>query len=97
MTGSNVLQADQLFTMLNKMPELKITKIENGTNISVMKLAVSVNSKKLTDVLWEKYRIALPVAKSDGMIKLTVNDSLLTRTNEQIAAAFKDAISSSRA
>jgi threonine aldolase len=91
------LQADQLFTMLNKMPELKITKIENGTNISVMKLAVSVNSKKLTDVLWEKYRIALPVAKSDGMIKLTVNDSLLTRTNEQIAAAFKDAISSSRA
>jgi threonine aldolase len=91
------IQSEQLFKMLNQMPDLKITPIEGGTNISILKLSATVNSKKLSETLWQKYNIALPVAKSDGIIKLMVNDSLLTQSNEQIVAAFKDALASAKA
>ncbi|MBE9463407.1 threonine aldolase family protein [Dyadobacter subterraneus] len=89
-------QSEQLFKILNQIPELTITSIKDGTNISILKLSASVNSKKLSETLWQRYNIALPLAKSDGTIKLMVNDSLLTQSNEQIAAAFKDALSMSK-
>ena len=89
-------QSEQLYKMLNELPEIKITRIENGTNISILKLAAGINGQKLSEVLWQKYTIALPVAKSDGYIKLMVNDSLLTQSNAQIIAAFKDALGLSK-
>ncbi|MCF0055987.1 low specificity L-threonine aldolase [Dyadobacter sp. CY356] len=90
------VQSQQLFKMMNQLPEMKVSSLENGTNISILKLADTVNSKKLSEVLWKKYNIALPVAKSDGTIKLMVNDSLLTHSNEQIMSAFKDALGLSK-
>lgn len=89
-------QSEQLFKALNQLPELKITNVEGGTNISILKLAATINSKKLSEILWQKYGIALPVAKADGTMKLMVNDSLLAQTNPQIVAALKDALSLSR-
>lgn len=89
-------QSKQLFNMLNQLPETKVANLENGTNISILKLADTVNSKKLSEVLWQKYNIALPIAKSDGTIKIMVNDSLLTQSNEQIVNAFKDALALSK-
>ncbi|GLU55433.1 hypothetical protein Dfri01_48940 [Dyadobacter frigoris] len=89
-------QSEQLFKKLNELPEIKITGIEGGTNISILKLAETVNSKKLSEILWQKYSIALPVAKPDGIVKLMVNDSLLTQSSEQIVAAFKDALGLSK-
>lgn len=90
-------QSEQLFKMLNELPEMKISRLENGTNISTLKLVDSINPKKLSEVLWKKYNIALPVAKSDGTLKIMVNDSLLTQSNVQIVAAFKDALGLSKA
>lgn len=85
-------QFDQLVKLLNQLPEIKITKIEGGTNISVMKVAAGVDLKKLNEILWNKYNIALPGSRSDNIVKLSVNDSLLSQTNEQIVTAFKEAL-----
>lgn len=85
-------QFDQLVKSLNQLPEIKITRIENGTNISIMKLTAGVDFKKLQEELWSKYKIALPGARPDGIIKIAVNDSLLSQTNDQIVKAFKDAL-----
>lgn len=90
------VQSEQLFKMMNELPEMKIKNIENGTNISILKLVNTVNSKKLSEVLWQKYNIALPIAKSDGTIKIMVNDSLLTQSNAQIVTAFKEALGLSK-
>jgi threonine aldolase len=93
----SVAQANQLFTRLNELPELKITPIPGGTNISNAKLASSVNAKKLGEILWEKHQIALPGVQADGSLKIMVNDSLLNRTNDQLVAAFKSAFSAAKA
>jgi threonine aldolase len=90
-------QAGQLFTMLNTLPELKITPVEGGTNIALLRFSAPVNAIKFTEVLWMKHKIALPVTRPDGTVKIMVNESLLTQTNVQILMAFKDALSLAKA
>ena len=90
-------QAKQLFSQLNQLPQLKITPIAGGTNISTLQLASSVNAATLTEVLWQKHQIGLAKAKTDGSLTLMVNDSLLNRTNEQLVAAFQDAFRQAKA
>lgn len=92
-----VTQSKQLFTLLNQLPELKITLIDGGTNISTVQLSTAVNPQKLNEVLWQKHGIGLAPANASGSLKLMVNDSLLTRTNDQILASFKEAIALSKA
>lgn len=92
-----VAQSRQLYTQLNQLPQLKITPITGGTNISALQLASSVNAAKLTDVLWQKYQIGLANPRADGSLNLMVNDSLLNRTNEQLTAAFQDALRQAKA
>ncbi|WP_157588172.1 threonine aldolase family protein [Spirosoma arboris] len=90
-------QASQLFARLNQLPDLKITAIEGGTNISNLQLSRSVNAKKLNEILWQKHRIGLAGANADGLLKLMVNDSLLNRTNDQLVTAFKEALTQAKA
>lgn len=85
-------QGRQLLTQLDQLPELTITPIAGGTNIADLKLAPSINTQKLTDSLWQKHQIGLAGAKADGSLKLMVNESLLNRPNEQVVAAFREAL-----
>jgi len=87
-----VTQANQLFSLLNQLPETKITKIENGTNISSLQLSPAINSKKLSGILLEKHNINLPLANANGIVNLMINETLLTRSNEEIVKAFKDGL-----
>ncbi|GAB4018745.1 threonine aldolase family protein [Spirosoma koreense] len=91
-----VTQANQLFAQLNGLPELKITSIENGTNIYNAQWAPTVDMKKFGEVLWTKHNIGLPGVNPNGAMKLMVNESLLTQSNDRILAAFKDAITSAK-
>ncbi|MBD2754089.1 threonine aldolase family protein [Spirosoma validum] len=88
----SVLQGKQLAGQLNELPEIKITPVAGGTNISNAQLSPAIDPKKLSETLWQTHQIALPVAKADGSFKLMVNDSLLNRTNDQLVTAFKNAI-----
>jgi threonine aldolase len=90
-------QATQLFSRLNQLPELKITAIDGGTNISNLQLSSAINAKKLNEILWQKHRIGISGARPDGSLKLMVNDSLLNRTNDQLVASFKDALTQAKA
>ncbi|WP_338868354.1 beta-eliminating lyase-related protein [Spirosoma sp. SC4-14] len=85
-------QSKQLFSSLNQLPGITITPLENGTNIAGLKLAANVNASKLIDSLWQKHRIALARNMVDNTTRLMVNDSLLNRSNDQIVAAFKEAL-----
>ena len=87
-----VTQADQLFSLLNQLPETKVTKIENGTNISSLQLSPAINSKKLSGILLEKHNINLPLANANGIVNLMINETLLTRSNEEIVKAFKEGL-----
>lgn len=87
-----VTKADQLLSSLNQLPEIKITKQENGTNILNLQLALGINGKKLSDILLQKYNIALPVGNDQNVINLMINETLLTRNNEEIVAAFRDGL-----
>lgn len=85
-------RAKQLFAKLNQLPQLKITPIEGGTNIFNAQFSSAVNAQQFTEFLWQKHKIGLAPAKADGSLKLMVNESLLLQDNEQILAAFKDAL-----
>lgn len=92
-----VAQSKQLYSLLNQLPQLTITSIPGGTNISTLQLASSVNAATLTEILWQKHQIGLAKAKADGSLTLMVNDSLLNRTNEQLVVAFQDALRQAKA
>jgi threonine aldolase len=93
----SVIQARQLFQRLNQLPGLKITEIAGGTNIVNLQLSTSVNASRLSERLWTKHGIGLPSAKADGTAKLMINESLLNRTNDQLVAAFTEALTSAKA
>ncbi|GAB2551116.1 threonine aldolase family protein [Spirosoma aerophilum] len=93
----SAIQARQLFTQLNQLPGINITEITGGTNIVNLQVSASVNASKLREILWAKHGIDLPPAKADGSMKLMINESLLNRTNDQLVAAFTEALTSAKA
>jgi len=91
-----VKQADLLIAELNKIAEIKISKIENGTNIYNFVLDKSLSLKKLAAVLYGEYNIWLGRANEKGIVKFTVNESLLRQKNEYILNAFKTGIAQAK-
>jgi threonine aldolase len=90
---SVVQQSDALVTELNKLPGVKISKIENGTNIRHLVLDKNIDLKKLAGILYNDYNIWLGRADENGIIKFTVNESILRQKNEYIVNAWQKGIS----
>ncbi len=84
--------ADYLVVELNKIPEIKISKIENGTNIYNLVLDKNISLKKLADFLRIDDNILVGRANAEKVIKLMVNESLLSRKPSEIVDAWKKAI-----
>jgi threonine aldolase len=88
-------KGDQLINMLNQLPDVKINKIQNGSNVFDLLISAPVNYEKLIAHLKEKAHIQIRMPDSQGTIKFFINETILKRSNEAIANAFKKAISSS--
>lgn len=91
-----IQQSGELFRLLNQLPEIKVTALKNGTNIYDAQLDPSVNSGKLTTALREKYNILFPQANKQGIVKMTINETLSRLDNSKIVNAFKESIKLSK-
>ena len=92
-----VLSAQKLIKTLNKMNGVTITQLKNGTNIYDLKLAEEISLKKLAGFLYKEYNILLGRANEKGIVKFTVNESLLRRNSQEIVEAWKEGIEVAKA
>ena len=84
--------ADLLIAELNTIKGITITKLKNGTNIYDLQLAAGIDLKKLAAFLNDKHTIWLGRANEKGIVKFTVNESILTRDINEIISAWKEGI-----
>lgn len=89
-----VKKATELFDQLNQLPGIKISSFKGGSNIFDLQVAQHVNLAKLRETLNKQYNIFMPGRRGDDLIKLTVNETLLARDNQQIVDAFKKSLAS---
>ena len=68
-----------LISELNKIKGVSIIHLENGTNIYDLTLTSEISLKKLAIYLYNEHNIWLGRANEKGIVKFTVNESLLTR------------------
>ncbi|NER13390.1 threonine aldolase [Leptobacterium flavescens] len=94
---ATVNTGNQIISDLNKMKEISITKIKEGTNIYNLRLDASVDFKKLDDRLYDEFKIWLNNPDGEGNIRFSINESLNRKKPEAIVEAFKKAIRSARA
>lgn len=87
-----ISKAKELIGMLNKLPELKISALENGTNIYHLQLSAKVNSDKLSNTLRDEHNIILARPDKNGLARFMINDSLLSRENSVILESFKKSL-----
>jgi threonine aldolase len=87
-----IAKANELISMLNKLPELKISALENGTNIYHLQLSAKVNSDKLSNTLRDEHNIILARTDKSGLARFMINDSLLSRENTVIVESFKKSL-----
>ena len=88
--------AANLINALNKIDGVNISTIKNGTNIYDLKLEPEINLKKFADHLYTEYNIWVGRADEHGIVKFTVNESLLTRSVDTIVDAWISGIKASK-
>lgn len=75
---------------------MSITSFKNGTNIYDLILSNEISLKKLAIFLYNEHNIWLGRANDKGIVKFTVNESLLTRDYTDILDAWKKGIEQAR-
>ncbi len=85
-----------LFTLLSNLKEVKVSQIVQGTNQFNVSLAKNIDPARLNKRLREKHNIVFGMPKSDGFVKIKVNQTLLRRDNQLIFDSFAEAISFSK-
>ena len=81
---------------VNSAGDLKISPLDNGTNIYDVKFADKVNPGKMSEILNEKFFIRLPRPNEKGEGKLSVNETVLYRDPSYIINAFSSAAKTAR-
>jgi threonine aldolase len=86
-------KGQSLFEKISKIDKIQVGRYEHGSNIFPLTLDASVDIDTLADRLKEN-RIFVPTNADDyGRHHLTVNTTLLRQRNEDIVAAFREALS----
>ncbi|CAM1349430.1 threonine aldolase family protein [Tenacibaculum ascidiaceicola] len=91
-----VMKSKKMITALNKLNGISITSLKNGTNIFDLTLSDEISLKKLALFLYNEHNIWLGRANDKGIVKLTVNESILTRDYNDILNAWKKGIEQAR-
>ena len=86
-------KVNRLIPEMNNIAGLEIRPLENGTNSYKMLLSDKIDPNKLSTFLLNTYNmIWMPRAMDGGGFNFTVNESLMTVTNDQILLAWKKGI-----
>ncbi len=81
--------AAQIITALDKMEGVQLNRLTNGTNIFHLKLDSTIDLKTLANALFKNYNIWLGRADKTGVIKFTINESLLRRKPQEVVDAWQ--------
>ena len=88
-----IKNSEEIFTSLNKLPDIKINPLDGGTNIYILKLSPSINGEKMKNLLMEQ-GILMGNPNNNNEIKITVNETLLYKDTRFIIDSFKNALKS---
>ncbi|MBX2827451.1 MAG: DegT/DnrJ/EryC1/StrS family aminotransferase [Flavobacteriaceae bacterium] len=91
-----VTVSKKLIQDLNKIKGVRITSIHEGTNIFDLTLDEGISLKKLAVYLYETHSIWLGRANEKGIVKFTVNESILSRDYDAILKAWQSGIEQAR-
>jgi threonine aldolase len=84
-------RADELFAMLNQLKDVKVTQLQNGTNIFLVQLPKGIDGAKFSAAL-QKENIRAGRPNDQGMMRLTVNETILYQDTQKTFNAFRSAI-----
>ncbi|MGC4104083.1 threonine aldolase family protein [Ferruginibacter sp.] len=82
------MRSTDLFTELNKLPGIKITALDGGTNLYKLELAKEVDGKKLQASLKNNFNIRMPIPDNNNSGLIAVNETLLYRDLAYVVDAF---------
>jgi len=88
--------AKVLISELTKMDGISVSKATNGTNIYDMKLAKEINLKTLANYLYKEHAMWIPRANEEGIIKFTINESLVSRPMTEVIKAWQIGITKAK-
>ncbi|ETN95482.1 threonine aldolase family protein [Zhouia amylolytica] len=91
-----IKSTQSLITELNTIDGVNISSLDKGTNIYDLRLREDINLKDLAMYLYNEHNIWLGRANDQGIVKFTVNESLLTRNLNDIVNAWKKGVKSVR-
>ena len=90
--ASAMAKASELFAELNQLGIVRVGKFENGSNIFPVELDESVDHARFIKRLNELQIIVRPAEGSESISTLAVNTTILRQSNEEIVAAFREAL-----
>ena len=90
-----IRRSKEIFASLNQLPGIKITPLDNGTNIYSMKFPPGIKGQKFGESL-NGYFIRMPGPNENGEAKISVNETLLYREPKYIIDAIKDSINKAK-
>lgn len=89
-------KSTELFTQLNQLPGLTINTLKGGTNIFELQVAKEINLGKFRESLNKQFNIFMGGRRDNDPVKITVNETLLTRSNQLIVEAFKASLAKAK-
>lgn len=86
-----VKKGEELRTALNKIDGLSITTLKGGTN-TLSLTAKGINSNEMRTKLRDNYNMYLRPANNEGVIFLTLNETLLNQSVDEIVKGFRASV-----
>jgi threonine aldolase len=87
---------EQLTAKLHKLSNIKISALDNGTNIYTLQLGNDIDANKLRNTLNTQFNVRIPRADNTNKIMLTVNETILYRDIDYLANAFGQAMTGAK-
>ncbi|MGB3164174.1 MAG: hypothetical protein WBA96_11615, partial [Chitinophagaceae bacterium] len=85
----SIKQSAAVFSGLNKIPGLKVSALEGGTNIYTLEIDKKIDGNKMQQQLNKEFNIRIPPPGDKSKTTLTVNETILYRDAAYIINAFK--------
>jgi threonine aldolase len=83
-----VKRAKTIIAALNKLPDIKVNSLPNGTNIYTMTLGKELSGRLLQQRLNQEYNIRIPAFNERNEASIWVNDTWLYQDADYIINAF---------
>ncbi len=84
-----IVRSKELILGLNNINGLQMSKLDNGTNIHLLKLPKSIDGAKFQDKLFKEFNIKIGRPDEQNELKITMNETLLYMDVKDIVGAFK--------